>query len=54
MPSDGTSDRIALALTAVFVVGVLLYGALVVQQLLLAALVALFGVLAYTAWRYLR
>jgi hypothetical protein len=53
MPSDPSTGTAALAVTALYVVVVLLVGYFVVQQWLLSALVALLGVFAYLAWRYL-
>lgn len=54
MVSEKTTDTIALGLTALFVVSILLYGLFIIQQLLLSGLIALCGILAYLAWRYLR
>ncbi|WP_255149489.1 hypothetical protein [Halorarius halobius] len=54
MPSEDTTDAAALGLTVVFVVGVLLYGFFVLQQLLLSGMIAVLGVVAYLAWRLLR
>jgi ascorbate-specific PTS system EIIC-type component UlaA len=58
MPSDETDNwivhAIALGLTGVFVIFVILYGAIIAQQLLLAFLVALFGIAVYIAWIALR
>ncbi|KTG08388.1 hypothetical protein AUR64_19345 [Haloprofundus marisrubri] len=51
MPSTDPTEKIALALTGLFVVAVLLWGYLVAQQLLLSVLIALVGVLVYVAWR---
>ena len=53
MASEQTTNRVALAITALYVVGILLYGLLVIQSLLLSVLIALPGVLIYLAWRYL-
>lgn len=48
------NNRIALTLTVIFVIGVLLYGFFILQQLLLSGLIAFFGILVYIAWRILR
>lgn len=54
MPSEETSNRVALALTLILVIGILLYGFFILQQLLLASILAIIGILMYLAWRYLR
>ena len=53
MPSEQTTKRVAIAITALYVVVVLLYGLLVIQSLLLSVFIALPGILVYLAWRYL-
>jgi hypothetical protein len=54
MPSNETYNWIVQALppglTGVFVIFVILYGAIIAQQLLLSFLVALFGIAVYIAW----
>jgi hypothetical protein len=53
MASEQTTNRVAIAITALYVVVILLYGLLVIQSLLLSVLIALPGILLYVAWRYL-
>jgi hypothetical protein len=53
MTSEQTANRVAIAITVLYVVVILLYGLFVIQSLLLSVLIALPGVLIYFAWRYL-
>lgn len=54
MPSAESTNKIALAITGLYVLAVLLYGYFILSQILLSVIIALVGIAVYIGWQILR